>query len=412
MRSASVLLMGSAFETFRRIGPAAFVVKAILIAVVADVVLLGIILLRRTYRKWYFARRDAKVFEFRQNWDALISSEIPFETWRTKPFERRIIEDIVLDKLEAAGPDESARLLGFLRASGLIDKLIFEARQHLGWRRHRALVALGRTRSPESIPALSEALRDRALETRLAALRGLERTASPEAGQQILNWMSELGLRVPPLPLQSALIQCCAERPQILLAHLQHAEPTTREVLGRVLGEVSTPSLGIELLRFADDDLAELRAAAARALAHTNPSMALDVLDSLAQDPVWFVRLRAVVSLGQLRYPGAVPQLLRTVGDSHRLVRLRAAEALVDFRAERIPIFQSVVAAHDRYGLHAFLAALDNAGLVATLRVELEASPQVADNTRAILMEILRTGQLPVARVVASEIAELATSRP
>lgn len=259
--------MASAFEAFRRLGPAAFVLKAILAAIVADVLLLGFILLRRTYRKWYFARRDARVFAIRQKWDALISGQIPFQTWRTKPFDRRIVEAIVLDTFEAAGPQESARLLRFLRASGLIEKHIFEARHHHGWRRHQALVALGRTRAPEGIPALSEGLRDRALETRLAALRGLGRMACPEAAQEILNWVAEAGLRVPALPLQSALIQCCAERPQLLLPYLQHADTATREVLGRVLGEVATPSLGTDVLRFVDDGLPELRAAAARALA-------------------------------------------------------------------------------------------------------------------------------------------------
>ena len=42
--------MASAFETFRRLGPAAFVLKAIITVIVADALLLGFILLRRTYR--------------------------------------------------------------------------------------------------------------------------------------------------------------------------------------------------------------------------------------------------------------------------------------------------------------------------------------------------------------------------
>jgi len=45
--------MQSAFEAFRRLGPAAVVVEAIVAAIVADVLLLGLILLRRTYRKGF-----------------------------------------------------------------------------------------------------------------------------------------------------------------------------------------------------------------------------------------------------------------------------------------------------------------------------------------------------------------------
>jgi HEAT repeat protein len=405
--------MGSTFETFRRLGPAAFVLKAILVAIAADVLLLGFILLRRTYRKRYFAKRDARAFIIRQKWDALVSGEIPYETWRTKPLDRRIVESIALDGFEAGGQEDSARLLRFLRASGLIEKRIFEARHHRGWRRLRALVALGRTRAPEGIPALSEGLRDRSLETRLAALRGLGRMASPEAAEEILNWVAEAGLRVPGLPLQSALVQCCAERPQLLLPHLQHAGAATREVLGRVLGEVATPSLGTDLLRFVDDELPELRAAVARALSQAEPRLALHVLSELALDSMWFVRLRAIVSLGRLCHHGAMPTLVSGLRDSNRLVRLRAAEALVDLKTDKIEIFEKVVATHDRYGLHAYLTALDNAGVQAKLEAELKATQRVSKQVQGVLLEVLRTGNLPAETIATgAKASAAAAARP
>ncbi len=387
--------MGSTFDSFRRLGPAAFVLKAIVSMIVADVLLLGFILLRRTYRRRYFAHRDARQFELRQSWDDLISGTIPYATWRTKPFDCQLVETMVLDAFEVAGPAESARLLKFMRASGLIEKCISDARHHQGWKRHRALVALGRTRAPESIPALAEGLRDRDLETRLAALRGLGRMVCPEAAEEILHWVGEVGLVVPALPLQSALVLSCAERPQILLPYLQHAAPAVREALGRVLGEVATASLGTELLQFADDDLPELRAAAARALSFAEPRLAINVLSELAKDPMWFVRLRAIVSLGKLSQPAAIPFLLQGLSDSNRLVRLRAAEAIVDSPAEMVPIFEQLVAMRDRYGLHAYLTALENAGLQAKLESETRTSKQVNKRTKTILLEVLRTGTLP-----------------
>src|SRR6266513_1060259 len=112
--------MESIFERLWRLGPAAFVVKAIVAAIVADALLLAFILLRRTYRKRYFAKRDARVFELRQQWDALVSGKIPYESWRKKPFDRRIVETMALDAFEASGAGESARLRKFLRQSGLI----------------------------------------------------------------------------------------------------------------------------------------------------------------------------------------------------------------------------------------------------------------------------------------------------
>jgi HEAT repeat protein len=387
--------MESIFEKLWRLGPAEFVLKAIIAALVANGLLLTFIFLRRTYRKRYFAKRDARVYELRQKWDALVSGEIPFETWRSKPFDRRIVEAITLDAFEASGPEQSARLLKFLRTSGLIEKRVFEARHLKGWRRMRALVALGRTRAPEGIPALAEGLRDRDLETRLAALRGLGRMACPQAAEEILAWLGEKGLTVPDLPLQGALVQCCAERPQLLLPYIKNVESHLREVLGRVLGEVATPSVGPDLLQFVGDDLDELRAAAARAMSHTHSAFAPEVLSELAADPVWFVRLRAIVSLGNLSDHRAIPTLLQGLTDSNRLVRWRAAEALVRFKTEMVPIFEKVVAARDRYGLHAYLTALENAGSRGQLEVELQANTRAMDDVKKRLQNVLETGTLP-----------------
>jgi HEAT repeat protein len=401
--------MASGFSIWHRLEPSAFVFKAIVGAIALDVLLLAFILLRRSYRMHYFRKRDARVFELRQQWDALISGEIPYETWRTKSFDRRIIEDMALDAFEAAAADQSARLLRFLRTSGLIEKRIFEARKLKGWRRRSALVALGRTRAPEGIPALSEALRDPNLEARNAALRGLGRLGSPEAAEEILHWLAESGLNVPVLPLQNALINCCRERPQILLSYLQLAGPQLREVLARVLGEVASPSLGNELIGLADDELPELRAAAARALSNAQPGHALEVLGELSRDTVWFVRLRAVVAIGKLYDTAALPHLINALTDSNRLVRMRAAEALVDFKSELASIFAQVVKTRDRYGLHAFLAALENADLRKRLDAELR---QAAFSNRELdlLLTVLSTGKLLETQVeTASQPIETAT---
>src|ERR1700757_2947191 len=85
-KKVSVSAMGSIFEKLWRLGPAPILLKAIIAALVADGILLAFILLRRMYRKRYFAKRDARVFEMRQIWDKLIAGEIPYHTWRKKPF--------------------------------------------------------------------------------------------------------------------------------------------------------------------------------------------------------------------------------------------------------------------------------------------------------------------------------------
>ena len=405
--------MGSIFRKLWRLGPAAFVFKAIIAAIVADGLLLAFIFIRRTYRKRFFAKRDKRVFELRQQWDALISGRMSYDRWRKKAFDRRIVEAMALDAFEAAGPAESARLLKFMRVSGLIEKRIFEARRLKGWRRMRALVALGRTRAPEGVPALAEALRDRHLEIRLAALRGLGRTACPQAAEEILTWIGESGLTVPALPLQSALIQCCAERPQLLLPLVKQAEGPLREIMGRVLGEVATPALGLELLQFVGDEREELRAAAARAMSHTaDAGVAFDALSELAEDRTWFVRLRAIIGIGNLADPRAIPTLLKGLTDSNRLVRLRAAEALVQFRAVMVAVFQQVIQLRDRYGLHAYLTAIENSGLRERLESQLQSS-NVGEDEMQRLRAVLQTGSLPPEEPEPAEVvANQPESRP
>jgi HEAT repeat protein len=403
--------MAFAFDKFHKFGPAAFVIKAIIAAVVADVILLGFILLRRGYRRWYFAKRDVRVVEIRKQWDALVRGDVPFEDWRNNPRDCQIVESMALDAFELAGSIESAKILKFLRASGLIAKCTFEARRYKGWRRREALVALGRTRAPEAIPVLTEGLKDKDPETRMAALRGLERMACPEAAKGILNWISESGLTVPALPVQSALLQCCAEQPQLLIPHLRHSDGEVREVLARVLGEVATPAVANDLLQFVDDELSELRAAAARALSQSQPHLALGSLSQLAQDQVWFVRLRAIVSLGELRNKSAIPILLRGLTDSKRLVRVRAAEALLKMDSDQVSIFETVVATKDRYGIDAYLTAIDNAGVVGPLRTRLAELPPTPQ--RDALLQILNEKTLPTAITIPEPLlAARAASAP
>jgi HEAT repeat protein len=143
----------------------------------------------------------------------------------------------------------------------------------------------------------------------------------------------------------------------------------------------------------ADDELPELRAAAARALSNAQPGHAVEVLGELSRDTVWFVRLRAVVAIGKLYDTKALPHLINALTDSNRLVRMRAAEALVDFKSELAAIFAQVVKTRDRYGLHAFLAALENADLRNRLDTELRQAASSSDELD-LLLTVLSTGKL------------------
>jgi HEAT repeat protein len=170
-----------------------------------------------------------------------------------------------------------------------------------------------------------------------------------------------------------------------------------RQLLARVLSEVANSSLQEDLLALADDSIPELRAAAARSMGHAHRLHALDVLFQLVSDPVWFVRLRAAVALGELRREEAVPALVQLLTDSNRLVRIRAAEGLIDLKSDLAAIFEQVVATGDRYGLHAYLAALDNASAREELADSIKRSGGHGDERSLRLLRVLEDGQLPKA---------------
>jgi HEAT repeat protein len=189
-----------------------------------------------------------------------------------------------------------------------------------------------------------------------------------------------------------------------------------------VLGEVANASMAFDLIQLLGDDLDELRAAAARALSNGQPGLAFDSLSQLAEDPIWFVRLRAIVSLGKISNPRALPVLLRGLTDSNRLVRLRSAESLIQLRhtiglalyenaggapkpvdelekAALLSVFEQVVALKDRYGLHAFMTALENANLRGKLEAEIRQNANLTYERRIALLEVLETGRPPVEAV-------------
>ncbi len=374
-----------------RLGPAGIVVQAIIATAVGIGLLLAFILGRRTWKSRIFRRRDRRALAIRQKWVGIVSGKVPYEEWRFDPVDREIVETILLDKLEIAPREEAEQLLRCLRESGLLDMRIHEARQYTGWRRRNALVALGRMRAPEVIPALSHALEDHHAETRMAAVRGLGRLGLPEAAVPILEKVVQGELDIPHTPLQNALLSCCRWRPGILVPYLRKAKDDTRAVLARVLGEIATGDLDEDLLLLAYDPLPDVRAAAARALGEARLALALSALGTLATDTEWFVRLRAVVSLGQLQHPRTIPVLVELLCDKNRYVRLRSAMALARLEEQLPEIFGLVTQKRDRYALQALVSELERSGAILDLiSALLEPAKQAA--AEEVLLAVLRAG--------------------
>jgi HEAT repeat protein len=364
--------MGSVSEWMALLAPAAIVLKAIVVSLVGISGLMIFILLRRWRRSRYFARRDRQTFEIRQRWGELIGGKVMPEVWRFDPLACEVMETMLLDSIEVSHGEELSHLVNCLRRRGLIDRRIEEARTAEGWKRWRALVALGRTRAHEAVPALADALDSGDMETRIAAVRGMGKLAFPEAAFPILDRWSDGRLMVPGPVLKNVLLNCCRGKPGLLLPYLVHAEGARRELLARVLAELADPAMTDELLVLSSDASPEIRAAAARGLSRAEGRIAVPPLAQLASDPEWFVRLRAVVALGSFDAADAITVLIRSLADRNRHVRQRAAWALMNSRQSITRVLRQVVDAGDNYGLQAVVAELERSGRFAEALGEVE----------------------------------------
>jgi HEAT repeat protein len=383
--------MRSVFNLIQQLGPAGIVVQAIVASMVGIGLLVAFILVRRKVRGRRFRQREQRALAIRGKWEAIVNVKIPPETWRFHPLDREIIQSILLDALEVAAPDQAEPLLRCLRRSGLLDALIYEARQLRGLRRSQALLALGRTRAPEAIPALVEVLDEPDDEVRLDAVRALGRIGLPKAAVGLLEQISVADLSLPAAPLQNALLNCCRAEPRVLVPFLRRADDTARPLLARVLGEIATAEMGDDLLLLTVDPLPEVRASAARALGRAKSKTALSALANLARDPEWFVRLRATVALGELNDPLAIPLLIATLCDANRYVRLRSAAALAGYEQYLGEILELVQRTGDRYALQALVSELERSGGVLKL-INALVDPEQQAFSRAALLGALRAG--------------------
>lgn len=395
--------------------PGRLVFEAILASLVGITLLLGFILVRRALRRRYFHHRDARVFALRQNFEGILSGSVPPEKWRKDALDSEIMEEMLLDDIEAAHasghPEEAPRMLNVLRRSGLLATRLHEANAYTGWRRRRALVALGRTRAPEAVPALARALEDPELETRVAAVRGLGCTGLPEAAVEMLDRVASRGLSTPGLTLQNSLLNCCKGRPEILRPYLRQPEGKAREMLARVLGELATPAMEEDILLLAADPLAEVRAAAARALGVARQPSAVEILSELVKDRQWFVRLRAVVALGTFEDARIIPVLTQALCDENRYVRLRAAGALAQMGPWLQEIVSKVIETRDRFALHAIVSEIERDGGIPRL-LNAASDPNGQEESTVALLNALRAGREQVRSAARAEIKPATRRQP
>jgi hypothetical protein len=384
--------MSYAFEAAPQSSTAEMVLLSLTATAIGILLLLVFILVRRALRRRHFQLRDRRVEYLRARWPMIRRGEIPLRDWFSSRMDRVIVEKILLEHIAAAEGRELESLREFARRSGLMDWRLRQVCNRRSLNKRLALIALGRMRLPESVPALWQALQDASVSLTPDVVKALGQVGIPEAAQPILRLISQKPRQCMQPVLQMALTQCYRSYPQSLLMETLEADDNSRPILARALAEIAVPGIAGDLRRLVLDPLAEVRACAARILAAVHPPYALSALSRLARDPEWFVRLRAAVAIGELGERQGIPLLIDALCDRNRLVRLRAAAALLSFRGEEGRVIQSVIATRDRYALQAFVSEMQRSGRLAELADGLALGGDAGRAAEITLAASLRSG--------------------
>ena len=365
-----------------------FALRAALISVEFVAGLLLFILLRRLYRGRFFAKLDQTSLDMRYHWNDIVTFRIPPRKWRLNKFKRAVVEGILLDRMDVANDEDRGVYSEFIRRSGLMEKRVWQAKKSSRHRRKQALLALGRTRLPEFLPVLEEAISQNDPYIQESAARALGQSEQPEAALILLRALTAGKLRVSDLTLKDSLLRTSRSDPKMLCRHFDGA--STRLLIARILSEVADEGVADDLATLAKDADPEIRACAARGLGRTEPLFGSTVLSEMAGDAVWFVRLRAVVSMSRLKHPASMGALLTAVCDSNRAVRQRAAEALGQLPRELYPvILDRVAATRDKYALHAFVSELERIGECSGLMLQLsDKQALISDGGKNLLQAV------------------------
>lgn len=210
--------------------------------------------------------------------------------------------------------------------------------------RAKSIRNLGKLRHQPSWPVLLHALDDRQPDIQAAALRSLASLGVPESFPALCERLVAAAQKKSPGPtlhsLQAAMVDFYLACAPALHPSLRHPDFQVRlsatEILQMMIcrqaarhsnfelkSEMVTPAVvEIMLTALAVDTSAEIRARTAEMLVYLDDPRVPGVLCDLLRDRQWFVRLRCVRALAQIRHPGPLFPAIRTaLGDPHWRVR-------------------------------------------------------------------------------------------
>jgi HEAT repeat protein len=330
-----------------------------------NLALLVLVFLRRVVKTRIFALQDDHRFRWARGIEEVlqrgqVSEPIPpiRSNWH-----RNRAEEVLLQRWARATPAERSLLKSLFYGWGLFKWRRARLRRWGSLERARSALVLGRMECTETLPDILQVLKRARSHTRVALINAVELLGQPAAIDPLIEFLVERGVRHSQ-PVLSALIHCAQAAPKRLLPHLQHTLPWLRAVAAGALAEVVTSEEAPALVRAASDSEPEVRAKVASALGRAGGRPAVETLGALAEDPVWYVRLRAIRSLGELHPVVDADCFWRALQDKHWIVRGEAARALYGSCHDPSSLLRKArEEIRDRYALGALVSLLEREGV-------------------------------------------------
>lgn len=278
--------------------------------------------------------------------------------------DREIVEEVLAAQRQPLEGQAAATFERIVTGSAIYASLIQRLRSGKTCQRAHAARVLGYFRDPRGVQALAESIQDRSPEVALACVLSLGRLRSPFAVPALIDFLQVRRSSVPDITLVAALAACASGRPESLVPLLGSVETRSRIVGAWALSEVAGETVLPDLMKASHDPDPEVRAKVARGLARISDPASVEALIFLARDASWFVRVRALDALGQLRAPAGESIAFAALGDRVREVRYRAASALRRIKGMQSEVVVKTLSEVSRRGVHNLISEWERAGFL------------------------------------------------
>ncbi len=388
-----------------------------ILALLGNLSLVGIVLLRRRRRDRFFARIDGLREQYGPVLEAVLSGCTAYaqglETLRQiscpdrlfmleqlclekrpapaqEPVLRRLCEDLGLVKIwqqRLMGQIDQASLRealvnpqGLLRRVKMLQFLI----------RSKSAENLGLIRHEPSWPLLVKALEDPNPDIRMVAVRSLAAIQHPGSFVPLVEQLHKSVLESAPVlsvrTLKTALVSFPLRDARDLLPSLRHPDPRIRFVATDIIREMvereaaDNPDFLLDqrimggemvemfLKNLPFDTNPDVRARSAPVIAHLADQRVAPTLFTLLEDSAWFVRLHTVRSLANQRFLPHASRIAATLTDPNWRVRETAVRALRGFGRAGVDLLTlHFLATKDRYSREQVADGFQRTGLIPEL---------------------------------------------